>query len=92
MDVADRERGLRHLLAATAQAHHEATGGPNTKWAQWYAERLEGHIDEFVGFSPSVDEITGWLLDADRRQRAEDPDGRWTAFYARMFVEDYARG
>lgn len=90
MNDDDRLRGLARLLAGTARAHHEATGGVNAEWALWYAERLQGDIDEFVGSSPSVETIRDWLVAADQQHRAEAPDDHWPTYYARLFTEEYA--
>lgn len=87
----EQQRGLTRLLAGTARAHHEATGGTNADWAQWYAEHLTGDIDEFVGHSPSVKDIQSWLVDAEEKHHVEDPDGRWPPFYARFIIEERAR-
>jgi hypothetical protein len=89
---ADGRRGLTRLLAGTARAHHEATGGINSDWARWYAQHLSEEIDEFVGFSPAVETIQEWLVEADERHRAADPDGHWPSFYARYIIEMHARG
>ncbi len=89
-DLSDRERGLSRLLAATARAHHEATGGTNSHWPAWYAAHLVGSIDEFVGFSPDATVIEEWLIKSDERHQAVDPDGRWPAFYARYILEELA--
>ena len=87
----EEHRRLTRLLAATARAHHEATGGVNHDWADWYAKRLLGEIDDYVGFSPDAATIAGWLAAADARQKAADPDGRWPPFYARYILEEHAR-
>jgi hypothetical protein len=84
------QHGLTRLLAGTARAHHDATGGSNDSWAQWYAEHLAGKIDDFVGFSPSVETIGEWLVAADDKQRAEDPDGHWPSAYARYILAEPA--
>ena len=87
----DAHRGLTRLLASTARAHHEATGGVDEAWVDWYARHLEGGVDEFVGFSPSVDEIRDWLLSADEEHRRTDPDGRWPPLYASLILGRYSR-
>ena len=92
MDGEDRHHGLTRLLAGAARAHHEATGGANDDWAGWYAGHLEGAIDDFVGFAPDVVTIRSWLISADQKQRAEDPDGRWPPLYARYIIDEYAQG
>ena len=91
MDDQERVHGLARLLAATARAHHEATGGANDDWATWYATELSGDIDGFVGYAPQVAEIAGWLTRLDEQQRSENPDGRWPQFYAERIVERYAK-
>lgn len=89
MDAAERQRGLARLLAATARAHHEATGGINDDWAAWYAEQLDGDIDRFVGYSPPVQEVAAWLTEADERHRTEASDDRWPPFYAQLILEEF---
>jgi hypothetical protein len=82
---------LSVLLADTASAHHEATGGPDEDWAGWYAEFLVGKIDEHVGSSPDVETIKAWMIAADERHRGQDADVRyWPTLYARYILEDYA--
>lgn len=91
MDDQPRIEGLRDLLAETAHAHHEATGGPDSNWSGWYADYLAGKIDEFVGFSPDVETISAWMTAADKRHLAEEPEEKyWPAVYARYIVEDFA--
>ena len=87
----DRSHELSRLLAATARAHHEATGGINDDWAAWYADHLVGDIDPFVGFSPSAQQVREWLVTADERHRAQAPDDRWPPFYARYILEEHAK-
>jgi hypothetical protein len=89
MDAADRQRQLARLLAATARAHHEATGGINDDWAAWYAEHMSGEIDALVGFSPPIEDVSSWLSEADERHGAEAPDDRWPAFYAQLILEEF---
>lgn len=91
--MADEERidSLRGLLAETAHAHHEATGGVNRQWAEWYAAYLEGKIDSHVAFSPDPSTIEEWLVAADERHQAEEPETKyWPTLYARYILEDYA--
>lgn len=83
----DEVTRLGRLLGAVADQHHQATGGTSDGWAEWYAERLQGQIDDFVGFSPSVEQISGWLEEADRRHREENPDTKWPYFYAERILD-----
>ena len=87
MAEAEKVTALGRLLGATARAHHEATGGPNPDWAYWYGEHLTGKIDEFVGFSPEVEDIAEWLTWADRKHRAEAPGQKWPYFYAGQILD-----
>lgn len=87
--MADRDSvtQLGRLLAATARSHHEATGGVNEHWAEWYASRLVGEIDSHVGFSPSLDQVREWLTIADEKHRAEAPEARWPFYYAELILD-----
>ena len=78
---------LGRLLAATARAHHDETGGANDQWAAWYAARLTGDIDSHVGFSPSVDIVEDWLTVAHERHQAEAPESRWPFYYAELILD-----
>lgn len=92
-NMADREKitGLGRLLARVAREHHEATGGAPDHWAEWYADRLQGEIDPWVGFEPTVAQIEGWLGDADERFREENPEVRWPFFYAELILVSHSR-
>ena len=69
-------------LITTAKAHHEATGGVNPQWAEWYAERLVGDVNRVLNAEMSVDELAEWLIGADRRYREEGPELSWPKAYA----------
>lgn len=91
MEREARIEGLRALLAETAHAHHEATGGPNANWADWYGEYLHGKIDAYVGSSPDMATISGWMIAAEKRHESEEPENNyWPTVYARYIVEDYS--
>jgi hypothetical protein len=82
---------LGRLLGAAARAHHEAHGdGPAPDWAKWYAVRLEGDIDTYLGFEATAEQIAGWLVEADRRFRSEEPETRWPYFYAELILDSLA--
>ncbi len=82
---------LRALLAETAHAHHEATGGVNNAWADWYADYMSGRLGDIIGFEPDVTMTSAWLTAADERHKTEEPDVRyWPTLYARYILEDYA--
>lgn len=87
--MADRDKVTRlgRLLGAVARAHHEATGGESARWVEWYAARLRGDIDAFVGFEPTADEIAGWLMEADERYRTENPEKPWPYYYAELILD-----
>ena len=91
--MADRDKvtELGRLLGKVATEHHEATGGASTRWAEWYAARLHGEIDSYVGFEPSVADITEWLGSADEEYREAEPDIPWPYFYAELILDSKAR-
>jgi hypothetical protein len=77
-----------HHLVSTAQAHHEATGGVNPAWAQWYAERLVGDLNEVLGSEMDVDGLADWLTEADRRYQEEPQDHSWPKAYAAWLIAE----
>ncbi len=77
---------LKELLKTIARAHHEATGGANAAWAEWYAEHLHDPIRPLIGANPSVGEIAGWLTAADIEYRAEERNESWPRYYARFIL------
>jgi hypothetical protein len=74
-----------------AREHHDATGGAPSDWAEWYADRLRGEIDSWVGFEPPVAQIESWLQDADVRYRQENPEVLWPFFYAELILDSHSR-
>lgn len=83
----NRLEGLKELLKETARAHHEATGGVNAAWAQWYARYLEHRVRAYVGYDPGVETLATWLSTADVRYRAEEHTMGWPRFYAGFILE-----
>lgn len=78
---------IGHLID-TARAHHEATGGINPQWAQWYAARLIEPVRQLVDDQMTVDDLALWLEDADRRYQDEDLDVSWPKAYAGWLLQD----
>jgi len=91
--MADRDKvtELGRLLGKVATEHHEATGGASTGWAGWYASRLQGEIDSYVGFEPSVADLTEWLRSADETYRESEPGIPWPYFYAELILDTMPR-
>ena len=83
----DRYRDMRHLMGAAGRAHHAVYGGPNERWARWYAEWMYGELLRLTESRPSVDTVEAWLTEADRRYTTEQPDGPWPGHYATWFLE-----
>ena len=91
--MADRDKvtELGRLLGKVANEHHEATGGASPGWAEWYAARLEGEIDSYVGFEPSVADLSEGLRSADEKYRESEPGIPWPYFYAELILDSMAR-
>ena len=77
---------LKELLASVARAHHEATGGVNAAWAEWYAEHLQSAIGPAIGADPSVPQLAEWLSAADVEYRSEERDMSWPRYYAHFIL------
>ena len=80
------EQLVGHLVA-TARAHHEATGGVNPGWADWYAERLVDDVNPILGSDMTVADLSEWLVEADRRYRAEEQTESWPKAYATWLLD-----
>jgi len=80
-------RELSRLLGAAGRAHHQAVGGPNPGWPEWYASQVHPEIARYVGFEPTVDQVAEWLREAEARHREDAPEDRWPAYYARWILE-----
>jgi hypothetical protein len=78
---------MKELLKEAAHAHHEATGGVNAAWAQWYARYLEPRIGRYVGSDPDVDTLATWLSTADVLYRAGEHNMGWPRFYAGFILD-----
>ena len=85
-------KALVSSFIATARAHHEATGGINPGWADWYAERLVADVNQITGSELSPGELSDWLRDADRRFREDEPDVSWPKAYAAWFIDEIHNG
>lgn len=86
----ERARDFSRLLAAAGRAHHAEVGGPSAGWSEWYAAFIQPDIGPHVGFDPPVEQVAEWLRGADEAHRAQAPDERWPAFYARWILTEVA--
>ncbi len=81
-------RTLVGYFVAAARAHHEATGGVNPQWAEWYAEHLIDDVNDTLDSHMGIDELAEWLVEADRRYRGEDQELSWPKAYASWLLPD----
>ena len=88
----ERLEGLKELLKDAARAHHEATGGVNAAWAQWYAKYLAGRIGEHLGYDPGAETLATWLSTADVVYRAAERNVGWPRFYAGYILDQAEEG
>lgn len=84
----DAVRRLGRLLGAAGRAHHAEFGGPNDGWPEWYAAFIQPDMATHVGFEPTVEQVAGWLREADAAHRAEAPESPWPPFYARWILDE----
>lgn len=89
MSDSDLVNESARLLASTARAHHEATGGANPEWARWYAEHLVDDLNEVLNTGLYVDVLEAWLISADRRYREEPQTESWPKVYAGWLVSEH---
>jgi hypothetical protein len=77
-----RVDGLEAVFAAAGAAHHDATGGPDDAWADWYARWLDGRVEPLLGMRPGVERLSRWLIEADLRHRSVEPERPWPEAFA----------
>lgn len=77
-------------LVETAKAHHAATGGVNSEWANWYAAHLLDDLNEALNADIDAAELAAWLEAADRRYREEPQTASWPKAYAAWLRDDYS--
>jgi len=82
MTETDAHRDLRHLLVGAAKAHHAVHPGPSDTWANWYGEHIYFGVQPLTVSEPSLETLEGWLIEAEARSAAEQPDGEWPDHYA----------
>ena len=88
MAESERFDALVGSFVATARAHHEATGGVNPQWADWYANKLVDDVNEVVDAEMSSAGLSEWLVEADSRYRSEDQGVSWPKAYASWLLAE----
>jgi hypothetical protein len=88
MATPEQTKDLTRLLGSAGRAHHEAFGGPNPEWPEWYATFLvDNGISTHVGFDPDVEVVADWLCRADEQHRSEASEERWPPYYAALIFD-----
>jgi hypothetical protein len=87
MSQTDKTKELMSVLVETARAHHAATGGPNPRWAEWYAEAAILELNRVLEGEMTVSDLADWLTAADLRYTSEQPDLSWPRAYATWMLE-----
>ena len=85
---------LVKLFGAAGAAHHEAfadTDGGDPEWPLWYAKHLHEKLNP--RFCPHVtrSRLVHLLVEAEDERLAAAPDSDWVDYYARHFLEHFAR-
>ncbi len=94
MKRGDVERQLTELFQQAGKAHHEAfaaTEGADPEWPIWYADHLVEPLRSRLTAQLTRSRIVYCLVAAEEERQARAPDSSWEDFYARRFVDCYAR-
>ncbi len=94
MNQGDLERQLTELFQETGKAHHEAFAamdGADPEWPIWYADYLVEPLRSRLTAQLSRSRIVYCLIAAEEERRARAPGSHRAEYYARYFVECYAR-
>jgi hypothetical protein len=89
----DLARRLAALFRETAEAHHQAfraADGEDPEWPLWYAQRLQEPLGRIIGRPVTRSELVHFLVSADREHARQSPRPDWPAFYAQLFLRQYA--
>lgn len=81
-------KSLVGLFIETARAHHQATGGVNPQWAEWYAHRMIDSLREITGSGITEVELRDWLIAADVRYNTEPQSQGWPKAYAEWMSDE----
>ena len=90
MSDQNKVRALARLIDAAGQAHHEAIGGADPEWPEWYANQMYPAVLAHVDSNPSVDEVAQWLAEADELHRTAAPEAPWAEFYADTIIRSHS--
>ena len=85
---------LIELFSQAGEAHHEAfkeTDGDDPEWPIWYAGFLHAQLNP--RFCPHVtrSRLVHLLVQAEDEREAIAPDSAWVDYYAKYFLEHFAK-
>ncbi len=94
MNRGDVERQLTELFQEAGEAHHKAfaaTDGADPEWPIWYADYLVEPLRSRLTAQLTRSRIVYCLIAAEEERQGRAPDSPWAEYYARHFVDCYAR-
>ncbi len=94
MNRGEIERQLTALFQEAGEAHHKAfaaTDGADPEWPIWYADYLVEALRSRLTAQLTQSRIVYCLIAAEEERQGRAPDSPWAGYYARHFVECYAR-
>ncbi len=94
MNRGDVTQQLEKLFQETGKAHHEAftaMDGVDPEWPIWYADYLVEPLRSRLTAQLTRSRIVYCLIAAEGERQGRALDCPWAEYYARHFVECYAR-
>jgi hypothetical protein len=94
--VSEQVTRIAGLLREAAKLHHDVyriTDGADDDWASWYADWLTSlsELPEILGMKLVRSEVTWLLVKLEGDYAAAGTDEQWEDFYARAFVDHFAK-
>lgn len=85
----ERIEKITELLKEASDAHAEAfadSGGSNSEWPSWFAERVEEQLNEILGTDLDRQAIATLLEEAEQEHLITSPGRDWPGYYAEFLI------
>ena len=92
-DAVERVSELLHEVSETHHRVYRIVDGADDDWASWYAWWLTAlsELPELLGSKPVRSEVTYLLVALDKDYSGQSADEPWERYYARRFLDHFAR-
>ena len=89
MFEAERIEKLSNLLRETSEAHreeHADTGGTDSEWPRWFAERMAEPLGEILDAEVEPERLARLLVESEDEHLITAPGRDWPGYYAEFLI------